>query len=148
MKKLFYTLMAVCMLCTTGMLTSCSGDDEVLQEVTIDLDNLYGTWQNNAVRTEYWHYSAEAADDAGYCQGHWWDTTEFSEEQSLTGTGLFKWIFDEKTGLMRIHWQQASGGGSYGAPEPLDPSIIEELTPTRLTYKDATGTRRSFTKVN
>lgn len=140
-KRLIYVLMAVCMLCCTGALTSCSGDEEELQEELIDLDNLIGKWQDNGSKTEFWRYNEDWT-------GVYWDESETTEEQASTGnrSGLFQWSFDEQTGLMRIFWMETLG--EFSDPNPGDPVIIEELTPTRMTYKDKSGRRTSLTKVN
>lgn len=102
-----------------------------------DIVDIYGYWSDDAT-SECWYYDAD-----GF--GLYWDATESSEEQADTGSGRFRWKYDDGAGLVRYHWQDMMIE-DYIGPDHADPCEILSLTEVRMEYNTVDGEYHSFTK--
>ncbi len=137
MKKSRFQLLLTMLCIWVGVsFTSCSSDDDDYDGSLIDISKIYGYWKDQD-NTDNWLFKTDYT-------GLYWDSSESTEEEAATGSGLFKWEFDQNTGLMRTYWQEMSN--AYGDPDPDDPSQIMTLTDKVMEYKTTTGEYHTFEK--
>jgi hypothetical protein len=137
MKKSRFQLLLTMLCLWVGVsFTSCSSDDDDYDGSLIDISKIYGYWKDQD-NTDNWLFKTDYT-------GLYWDSSESTEEEAATGSGLFKWEFDQTTGLMRTYWQEMSN--AYGDPDPDDPSQIMTLTDKVMEYKTTTGEYHTFEK--
>jgi hypothetical protein len=117
-------------------LTSCSTDEDNYDGTLIDIVKIYGYWKDQS-NDDNWLFKSDNT-------GLYWDASESNEAEAQTGSGLFQWSFDSSTGLMRYYWMETTG--SFGDPDPEDPSQIMTLTDKVMEYKTADGEYHSFRK--
>lgn len=130
-----FLLTMFCLLIGVGF-TSCSSDDDDYDGSLIDITKIYGYWKDRS-NDDHWLFNADQT-------GLYWDASESNEEEAATGSGKFRWEFNQATGLMRYYWLEMNQ--DYGDPEPDDPSQIKTLTDKVLEYKTATGDYHAFDK--
>ena len=139
MKRFFYMLVCLLMAATTGLFTSCSGEEEedVIDDQTIAqyTKDIVGTWLMDGTQ-EYWRFDAQGSGSIGY--GENWDQAEDVNE----GEGNdFEWYF-KSNGLMVIY----AVGGDYNDPEPDAPYSIKSITSTKMTWVTSTGYTQTLTR--
>jgi hypothetical protein len=135
-KKRFSFLLALLCLWVGCGLTSCSTDDDDYDGSLIDITKIYGYWKDTS-NDDNWLFKSDHT-------GLYWDASESNETEAQTGSGKFKWKFDQSTGLMRYHWQEMTGG--YDDIDPEDPSQIMTLTDKVMEYKTSDGEYHKFNK--
>lgn len=115
------------------------------------LSDLQGLWLRNNSQ-EYFRYTTEQSDEAGYLLGLEWDEADDVTEQDRIdarndlghpGNGWFKYKFETEGDLTHIHLMD-----NGGAENPKN-YIVTKLTDTTLEYyeKDRKSNKFYFTKM-